>query len=1120
MTVRPRMFVAGLALVIIVGLLILLYPILSDPAYLKTLILQQVEAGIGRKIEVGDATFEFFPRPHLELRRVVIRDTDTAQEFLKARRFDLILRSTPLLRMQVVVKSMHIEHPQITLRRNRAGQWNFLAPGSTQATGDVALGNPIGLVMLIQETALTEGIVTVIDEFRPDGVRTVELTDLDVNVMTQPQGPPMDIRVAGNMPLGLTTASLSLTGTVTHAATAIRPPDGVQAPPLQFQGTIGLARVDLRQMMDFFGPRPVPDHVYGMANLKSRIGLVPGMSGYDMVLSDMNADVENLSIAGQASLSGITTSQPTFSLTVSSTPVSLDEMLSRFPTQWLPPHLQSVLAEREIKGIVEVVSATVTGSTAPTPHASVTGEFRVHEGQALLGRDKVVAKNLAGTVLLDPDRLRAADITGQYGPLQISTGKLTIALLEQGPSLDLDVSGAMAAADLVKSLAANIQSPSVAKPLAQLRKVQGQANVTFRLTGMLNQDGGLTFAGAEISPQNVSFQTPLLEDTVTGLSGRLVYSQAALELDRVGGTLGQAQFQLHGTIVTDGPTRFQGFNVWARAPAPQILSLLSSRATGTTGVQGPVGIALSVTGPIETPQIKGLIGFNDATLTVPGWLHKPAGQPAALEFDATLSQDRILTVPRLEFIMPPARLSGKGQVRFGRVIRATSSLISGPIPLNGLPPGMVLGGFDSGTLELSLDVKGRGTRWKNWTVTGWVALNDGQIASKKIDHRVTDIYLRLHMLRTRADVKRLEFRINDSFMRVAGTIHDWRRKPVITATVESPNLDLELLIPQGERSPGRDFLEDLAATSRVTATVDITQGRYKQLSVSELSARVAIGDETLEASRITGRIEEGTLSESRIVVRLPKRKPAEGEVSLRLSGFPAEKLMPLIGGEERVITGGLTLAGTVQGNGRHPRGLANTLNGNLDFHIDQGRIEKGTVVPKILMILDIPSRLQGKVDLKKEGMPFEKFSGTIAIQNGILTTKNLLIDSPVVKISGAGSYDMPTDQLDLALVVSPFGSYTKLLQGIPLFGRLLAGERKGFTTAFFDVKGSLKDPQIANRPMKSVGAGLTGLAQLAFDVLKNTLMLPAEIFSGGDENPPAPDSQTAPGGSPSPPAAP
>jgi hypothetical protein len=1116
-TVRPRTFAIGLVLVVAAGLVVLLFPLLSDPDRLKALILQQVEASIGRKIEVAEATIELFPRPHVELSRVVIRDLDGSQVFLKANRFDLVLRSTPLLRMQVVVKRLYIERPQMTLRRDRTGQWNFLTPGSGKAGQDVALGNPLGLVMLIQETALTEGVVTVIDEFRPDGMRTIELTELDVAVTAQPQGLPMDVRIAGKIPAGPGSATLSLTGAVTRAATASQP-DSTRPPAVQFQGAMDLLHVDLRQLMDFFGPRPIPDQVHGIASLNSRIGLVPGMSGYDMALSDMKASIENLAIAGHASLSGIMTSQPTFALTVSATPVSLDELLSRFPTPWLPLHLQRILTERDIKGTVEVVTATVTGSTTPLPHASVTGEFRVQEGQALLGRNKIPAKNLAGTVLLDPDRLRATDFTGQYGPMQITAGKFTIAFLEQGPSLDMDITGAVAAADLVTSLAASIDSPSIAKPLSQLRNIQGRTSVAFRLTGMLNEAGGLTFAGAEITPQNVSFQSPTLPDAVTELSGRLTYSKTALELDRIGGTLGQAKFQLHGTITTEGPAQFQKFRAWARAPASQILSLVSSRTTDSPAVQGPVGIALSLAGPIATPQMKGIIEFNGAALTVPGLLHKPPNQPAAFEFDASLSQNKILTVPRLDFIMPPARLSGKGTFQFGPVTRVSSSLISGPIPLNGLPPGMFLGGFNSGTLEVSLDVKGKGNDWKAWALTGWVALTDGRFPSKAAGYPLTDIYLRAQLVRAGADVKRLEFRVNDSFVRVAGTVRSWRTKPVITATMESPNLDFELLVPKGEHSPVRDFIEDLAETSRVTATVDITRGRYKTLTLSELSARVTIGDKTLEASRITGQVEGGSISESRLVVRLPKRKPAEGEIKLQLAGVPAEKILRLLGDEQRLITGELTLTATVQGNGKHPRGIANTLNGNVDFRIDQGRIEKGTVVPKILMILDIPSRLQGKVDLTREGMPFDKVIGAVTIENGILTTKNLLIDSPVIKISGAGTYVIPADELDMTVVVSPFGSYTKLLQSIPLFGRLLAGERKGFTTAFFDVKGSLKDPQVINRPMKSVGAGLTGLGQLAFDVLKNTLMLPAEILLPGDEKILAPDSKTAPQPAPATPA--
>jgi hypothetical protein len=124
------------------------------------------------------------------------------------------------------------------------------------------------------------------------------------------------------------------------------------------------------------------------------------------------------------------------------------------------------------------------------------------------------------------------------------------------------------------------------------------------------------------------------------------------------------------------------------------------------------------------------------------------------------------------------------------------------------------------------------------------------------------------------------------------------------------------------------------------------------------------------------------------------------------------------------------------------------------------------------------------------------------VQNGLMKTQNFIIDSPVLKISAAGSYDMPTDQLDMVWAVSPFGSYSQFLKSIPLFGRLVAGERKGLATALFQVKGPIEDPQVTYMPMKSFATGLTGVAQLAFDLLKNTVMLPVDILSPQDDREP------------------
>jgi len=154
--------------------------------------------------------------------------------------------------------------------------------------------------------------------------------------------------------------------------------------------------------------------------------------------------------------------------------------------------------------------------------------------------------------------------------------------------------------------------------------------------------------------------------------------------------------------------------------------------------------------------------------------------------------------------------------------------------------------------------------------------------------------------------------------------------------------------------------------------------------------------------------------------------------------------------------------------------------------------------------------LQGKVDLEKEGLPYNKVVATVRVQNGLFQTENLIIDSPILKITGAGNYDLPTDQLDMVVAVSPFGSYSQFLKTIPLFGRIFAGDRKGLATAMFSVKGAVEDPEVTYLPMKSFATGLSGLAQLAVDVLKNTLTLPFDLMTPDEEKSDIPESMQMP----------
>ena len=155
--------------------------------------------------------------------------------------------------------------------------------------------------------------------------------------------------------------------------------------------------------------------------------------------------------------------------------------------------------------------------------------------------------------------------------------------------------------------------------------------------------------------------------------------------------------------------------------------------------------------------------------------------------------------------------------------------------------------------------------------------------------------------------------------------------------------------------------------------------------------------------------------------------------------------------------------------------------------------------------LSLPALLRGQVDLEKDGFPFDEISAIMVVQDGRVSSDNIIVDSPVVKMTAAGSYDIPTDQLNYVVAVSPLGPYGSLLGRIPLFGKLIKGERKGLATALFDVKGSIHDPQVTYRPLKSFTSGLAGIAKLAVDVLVNIVTLPKEILAPSKDGEPQVD---------------
>ncbi|TAJ34603.1 MAG: AsmA family protein, partial [Nitrospirae bacterium] len=803
MTVRSRPLLLGLlaTLLVVIAIASLFY----RPDSIKQYLIQQVELQLGRKIEVGEARLRLFPRVRLTLSDVIIRDLDPSWNFFSAKQVDLVIRSTPLWQFKVVVKRLTLDQPRMELRRDAAGHWNFLntaesggggggEAGGSGGTGEG--GNPLGLLLLIQQTTLTGGELSVVDEFRPDGSRSFRMTMLDAAIATGLKDILADVRLAATIPAEHGVTSLSLNGKLTRPEPPAQPLIGEPGhpPAVQFQGRAEALNVDIRRAADFFAPRPIPERLHGATNLRGTISITPGVGGYDLVLSDMTAGMGQLSLRGQASLSGIMTAQPTFSLTFSSAPVGLDELLDWFPIHWVNPQLAAIVEDREVGGLIEVVSATLTGTVKPELRASLTGELRLQRGHALVGSGRTQVENLSGTVIVESDRIKVTNVAGRYGPLRMNGGKGTVSFLTPGPWLDLEVTGEMAASDLAVTLGNAVTSASLSKSFRDLRKVQGNSVVTFRMAGPLNDFGALKFLGGEVLAQDLGFHSPLAPEPILGVNGRITFAPKSVVFDGISGRLGEGRFELQGTIDTEAAAVFKGFTVRASANVAQVMKWFPTAALSKTVLHGAVGATVSLSGPMDTPLIKAEVELKDAALNFSHTMQKAVGTPASLKFEATLPRSRLIAFDRFELHLPPIQITGRGTVRLGPKFAVDASLASNQVSLASLPKGMSLGSVEAGTLEVSLDVKGKGTDWKVWQITGWVALTDGRVTAQDLEGPLSGVYVRLHLIRNGAEIKRLAFKIKDSDVSLSGSIRNWDKTPIISVKGTSSQLDIDLLI--------------------------------------------------------------------------------------------------------------------------------------------------------------------------------------------------------------------------------------------------------------------------------------------------------------------------------------
>ena len=1096
-----QMFWWGALAVLGLTIALIVLPWFLNPDYLKTLALQQIQRTFGSHVTVGRTSFALFPHPHFLVSDIVVKEQPESHAVFRAQSMSLDLGIGQLLMKKIVVREFVVESPEIELRRDSAGEWRFLS----YASDDSPIGS-VAKFLVLGKFVVTGGKIIVIDESPRDIVRGFVMEDVAFFSETSHGEPAISstFELSGNIRQAHELAPFHIQGELEALWKA--PVLSIGSEPVGFEqitfsGQVKADHVELSQLGEYLPNGKSLLNVPGTLAVESQVTWVQNAKTSRLSLSHINLSSSFIALDGSANFEVLEDGHHMMGFSMRSSNVDLAMIRRYLPGAWIPDELLPVWEKGEWGGALNIAEARVTGSTREDVGTSVTGTFRLTDGYVSIP-DWPTTDHIQGTVVVEPDRIQLSEVHGIYDGIPVDVTEGVFLLKDSGPWGDVGIQGPVPA-EKVLQVVTQLGAPSDFGILESWKVAEGTGLLRLRFAGNLFDSPGLKFQYGEYQPEGLVIQIPGFPHPFAHGHGKITFSRESTVLEGIQGDVGAYPLALSGTITYQGASRFAPLTIHAGFEAEDLLSA-SRTKTKAPGVQitGPLNASVTLTGPTRHPKIKGWIDGRDAFIDVPSLLQKHVGQDGRLEFDGQFHPGSRVHFERVELLMLPLRLRGQGTIRYRSDVTWEGRFDSGPVYLGLLPEGIrVLGDMiQSGILEVQLKGSGRGTDWTQWNTKGWVALTEGVVAIRGVTDPISNLFIRLKVDEDQLDLKRMEFRLKDSEAVITGFMKNWKTTPVVSVMLSAPQFDIDLLVPKAGRSAIRDGIEWLAAHGSLEGSVHIERPTYKTLSGKKLSAVLKIHDNLVSVDKVQTMVaEHGTLG-GRFFIHLPQGRPAAMRASFQAKDLPFENVLSLFGDERRLITGNMNIRGMIQGHGRDDRGIVPTLKGSVQFSLGEGYIRKGTIFPRILALLNLPNVLRGKVDLEATGFPFDTVSSKVKVEDGVFSTKDFLIQSPIMKFSAAGMYDWKGDRLEGIAAVSPFGAYSDVLKDIPLFGRIFSGDRKGLTTAMFSVAGPLDEPRVEYLPMESLKTGLTGLAQLAFDVLKNTLTLPYDLLKGANED--------------------
>jgi len=362
------------------------------------------------------------------------------------------------------------------------------------------------------------------------------------------------------------------------------------------------------------------------------------------------------------------------------------------------------------------------------------------------------------------------------------------------------------------------------------------------------------------------------------------------------------------------------------------------------------------------------------------------------------------------------------------------------------------------------------------------------------------------LVRRPVKIARIDLATDDTTLRIREAAVDWagqratirgeiRRSasgPVIDAQLDSPGLDLDVLLPRGDKTAAvaqpesasgpkvaASGLWPLPVTGRITARADFVQrGRRK---VAPVAATLVL--EERRARLDLTQVQWCGISLPLSVEATPQGLVASARITAQQQQL--EKTAHCLTNEGVLITGDFDLKAEISAEGTIPH-LLGSMKGTVTAEARNGKVMKFALLGNILSMQNVAALFEkGGPKLDAAGFPYRTIHVAGHFEKGRFIVDESAFRSDGLGLVATGWISLLDYQSRLTVLVAPFSRVDEFVRKVPLVGYIIGG---AFTSVPVAVTGDIRDPRVVPLGPGAVTSELTG-------IFERTLKLPVKLIA-------------------------